>query len=336
MNYNKFSSFQILLSLFLVKFYINHIILSPFFYSLYSKTSILVLCLIYLLQPLELFLVYKLFNNHYKQSKINIIFITIYCFIFASLIIYGLVSFIDSYIYSINNIYLIILGILIPLLFNNKYNYLNIIRLVPFFFIFTFGMLMFFFFTTNDIALFTIYPNIKINNIFFLIILIINISFPYILFPNIKDLANNKFKLSNLLLLGFIFSILNILLTLRQGISLGILLTEKSFPLYEVLRFLSITTYSVPLDILFIVFLFFYSFYVLTYMNSYLYHHIKVNNIYIKHIISFIPFIISFIFINNIEIFELIKYDLLTISAFSLVYLFISTFISFIRRKKHV
>ena len=157
MNYKKYSSFQILLSLFLVKFYINHIILSPFFYNLYSKTSIIILCLIYLLQPLELLIIYKLFNNNYKQYKSNHIFSIFYCIIFSSLIIYGLVSFIDSYIYSINNIYLIILGIMLPLLFNNKYHYSNIIRLVPFFFLFTFGMLIFFFFTTNDISLFAIF-----------------------------------------------------------------------------------------------------------------------------------------------------------------------------------
>lgn len=336
MNYKKYSSFQILLSLFLVKFYINHIILSPFFYNLYSKTSIIILCLIYLLQPLELLIIYKLFNNNYKQYKSNHIFSIFYCIIFSSLIIYGLVSFIDSYIYSISNIYLIILGIMLPLLFNNKYHYSNIIRLVPFFFLFTFGMLIFFFFTTNDISLFAIFPNIKINNILFLIILIINITFPYILFPSIKDLSNNKFKLSTLLILGFLFSILNILLTLRQGVSLGILISEKAFPLYEVLRFLSITTYSIPLDIIFIIFLFFYSFYVLSFINSYIYHIFKINKFLFKNLITLIPFIISFIFINNLELFELIKYDILTVSAFCLVYIFISSFLSYIRSKKNV
>lgn len=336
MKYYKFSSFQVLLSLFLVKFYINHIILSPFFYDLYSKTAILILCIIYLLQPIELIFINKLMNKNINNNKINLIFITFYCIIFSTLIIYGLVSFIDSYIYSNNNIYILILGVLLPLLFINKFHLSNIIRLTPFFFIFTFGMLMFFFFTANDISLFAVYPNKNLDNIFMIIVLFINISFPYLLFPYFKDLSNEKYKLSSTILLGCLFSILNILITLRQGISLGILISDKSFPLYEVLRFLSITVYSVPLDILFIIFLFFYSFYVLSLINSFIFFNLNISKYLIKNIYTIIPFIISIFFINQIEIFETIKYDLLVISCISLTYLFITTIISYIRSKKNV
>lgn len=335
MNYRKFSSFQILTSLFLVKFYINHIIISPFVYNLYYKTSILILCIIYLLQPFELIFINKLLNKNIYFFKTNKFFIYIYCFIFSSLIIYGLVSFLDTYIYSISNIYFLLIGILIPLLFLNKFDTSNIIRLTPFFFILTLGMLMFFFFTTNDISLFTIYPNQKINNIFLLIVIIINISFPYLLFPYFKEYSNTKFKLSTIILSGIFFSVLNILLTLRQGISLGVFISEKAFPLYEILRFLSITTYSVPLDILFVIFLFFYSFYVLALMNNYLFHNLKIEKKLIKNIITILPFILTIIFINNLELFELIKYDILVISSFCLVYLFISTIISLLRSKRN-
>ena len=57
-------------------------------------------------------------------------------------------------------------------------------------------MLCFFFFTTNDIALFAIFPNQKVDNIFLLIIFIINLTFPYLLFPNFKNYSSNEFKLS--------------------------------------------------------------------------------------------------------------------------------------------
>jgi len=335
MNYKKFSSFQILLSLFLVKFYINHFIIAPFVYNLYSKTSILILCLIYFFQPLELIFINKLLNNNLKLPIINKLFIYVYCLIFSSLVIYGLVSFLDTYIYSITNVYYLLIGILLPLIFLNKYDISNIIRLTPLFFIFTLAMLCFFFFTTNDIALFSIYPDQKINNIFLLIVFIINISFPYLLFPYFKDFSYSKFKLSTTIILGIFFSFLNILLTLRQGISLGILITEKAFPLYEILRFLSITTYSVPLDILFIIFLFLYSFYILALINNYLFHNLKIEKKLIKNIITILPFTITILFVNNIEIFEIVKYDLLVVSSFCLIYLFISTIIRFIRRNNN-
>lgn len=336
MNYKKFSSFQVLLSLFLVKFYINHIIISPFVYNLYSKTSILILCTIYFLQPLELIFINKLLNKNIKPFKSNNLFIAIYCIIFSSLIIYGLISFLDTYIYSISNIYYLLFAIFIPLIFINKFDVSNIIRLTPLFFVFTLSMLGFFFFTTNDISLFAIYPNIKISNIFLLIIFIINITFPYLLFPYYKDFSNNQiFKLSSTILLGIFFSLLNILLTLRQGVSLGILISEKAFPLYEILRFLSITTYSIPLDILFVIFLFFYSFYVLAIINSYMFHNFKIKHLYLKSILTIIPFIITIFFILNINIFELIKYDLLVIASFCLIYIFFTTIINFLRSKQN-
>lgn len=335
MNYKNFSSTQVLFSLFLVKFYINHIILSPFVYNLYSKTSIIILCIIYLLQPLELLFINKILNRNLINFKSNNLFISIYCFIFSSLIIYGLVSFLDTYIYSVSNIYYLLAGILIPLIFINKFDNSNIIRLTPIFLIITLSMLGFFFFTTNDISLFAIYPNIKVNNIFLLIIFIINITFPYLLFPYYKDFSNTKFKLSTTILLGLFFSLLNILLTLRQGISLGIFISEKAFPLYEILRFLSITIYSVPLDILFVIFLFFYSFYVLAIINSFTFHNLKINNYYLKTFVTLIPFIITILFILNIKIFELVKYDLLVISSFCLIYIFSTTLISFLRSKKN-
>ena len=336
MNYKKFSSNQVLISLFLVKFYINHIIISPFIYNLYSKTSILILCVIYFLQPLELIFINKLLNKNIKSFKSNNLFISIYCIIFSSLIIYGLISFLDTYIYSISNIYYLLIAILIPLIFINKFDNSNIIRLTPLFFIITIGMLGFFFFTTNDISLFAIYPNIRVSNIFLLIIFIINITFPYLLFPYYKDFSESqKFKLSSTILLGIFFSLLNILLTLRQGISLGIFISEKAFPLYEILRFLSITTYSIPLDILFVIFLFFYSFYVLAIINSFLFNNFKISNFYLKSIITLIPFIITVFFILNIDIFELIKYDILVISSFSLVYLLFTTVINLLRSRQN-
>lgn len=335
MNYNKFPSFQVLLTLFLVKFYINHIIIAPFVYDLYSKTSIIMLCIIYFLQPLELIFINKLFNNKYNPFITNKFFIFIYTLIFESLIIFGLASFLNSYIYSVSNISFLMTSILIPLLFINKYHYSNIIRLTPFFFLLTIGMLMFFFFTMNDITLFSIFPNKKIDNLFLFIIIVINITFPYILFPYFKDLSNSNFKLSSILILGIFFSLLNILLTLRQGISLGILITEKAFPLYEVLRFLSITTYSIPLDILFITFLFCYSFYVISVISAYILYIFNINKYMIKNIFSFFPFILAIFFSYNIELFEIIKYDLLVIGAFCLVYIVISTFISYLRRTKY-
>lgn len=194
---------------------------------------------------------------------------------------------------------------------------------------------MFFFFTMNDITLFSIFPNKKIDNLFLFIIIVINITFPYILFPYFKDLSNSKFKLSSILILGIFFSLLNILLTLRQGISLGILITEKAFPLYEVLRFLSITTYSIPLDILFITFLFCYSFYVVSVISAYILYIFNIKKYMIKNIFSFFPFILAIFFSYNIELFEIIKYDLLVIGAFCLVYIVISTFISYLRRTKY-
>lgn len=335
MNYKKFSSFQVLLSLFLVKFYINHIIISPFVYNLFSKTSTIILCIIYFLQPFELIFIHKLLNHKIKPFKTNQIFIFFYCLIFSSLIIFGLLSFLESYIYGLTSIIYLLLGIALPLLYLNKFNSTNIIRLTPAFFIFTISMMIFFFFTANDIALFTIFPNKTIDNLFLLIITIINISFPYLLFPYFKDLASTKFKLSTIILLGIFFSILNILLTLRQGIALGILITEKAFPLYEVLRFLSITVYSIPLDILFIIFLFFYTFYVLGVINSYIFHVLQIKKYFIKNVFTLFPIILSILFISNIEIFELIKYDLLVISSFCLIYIFITTIISYSRRNKY-
>ncbi len=335
MNYKKFSSFQILLTLFLIKFYINHIIISPFMYDLYSKTSIIILCSIYLLQPVELIFIYKLIKKNFRPFKTNNIFITIYCLIFCSLIIYGLVTFLDTYIYSISNIYLLLLGIFLPLLFLNKFDTSNIIRLTPLFFIFTVGMLMFFFFTTNDIYLFAIFPDKKIDNIFLLIIFFINISFPYLFFPYLKNYSYNEFKLSTIIILGVLFSVFNILLTLRQGISLGVLLTEKAFPLYEVLRFLSITIYSLPLDIMFIIFLFFYSFFVLSGINNYLFYNLKIEKNIVKNILTILPFILAILFINNITLFEEYKYDLLVISSLCLIYLFLSTLISLRRSKQN-
>ena len=104
MKYKKFSSIQILLTLFLVKFYLNHIIIAPFFYELYSKTSFIILCIIFLIQPFELIFIYKLFNKEYKKAKSNNLFIFIYSRITSSLIILSLFYFLDSYIYNVDNI----------------------------------------------------------------------------------------------------------------------------------------------------------------------------------------------------------------------------------------
>ena len=186
MNYKKFSSIQVLFSLFLVKFYINHIILSPFVYNLYSKTSIIILCIIYLLQPLELLFINKILNRNLINFKSNNLFISIYCIIFSSLIIYGLVSFLDTYIYSISNIYYLLAGILIPLIFINKFDNSNIIRLTPIFLIITLSMLGFFFFTTNDISLFATGP----PSVFSRIIEIIN--------PEIKTEYKDEISISDI------------------------------------------------------------------------------------------------------------------------------------------
>ena len=331
MKYKKFSSIQILLTLFLVKFYLNHIIIAPFFYELYSKTSFIILCIIFLIQPFELIFIYKLFNKEYKKAKSNNLFIFIYSRITSSLIILSLFYFLDSYIYNVDNIYLILLSIMIPLIYLNKFTNDIIIRLTPFFFIFTLLLVSFFFFTIKDPSLFTLIPNTKINNIPFLIILIINITFPYVLFPYLKDISNSKFKLKDIQIFGIIFTFLNIFITIREGLSLGILVTNITFPQYEILRFLSITTYSLPLDIIFIIYLFFFSFYTLGIINNHLYHSLNINNFHLKNIITIIPFILAIILINNFTLFNMIKYDLIVISSFCLVYIFLSTLINYLR-----
>ena len=335
MQYNKFSNIQILLTLFLTKFYINHIIIAPYFYEIYSKTSILILIFIFLLQPLELIFIYKLFNKKYKKNKSNNIFLFFYSRIISSLIILSLLSFIDIYIYNISNIYILALAILLPLIYLNKFNNINIIRLTPFFFIFTFIMVIFFFLNIDEISIFTIYPNNKITNIPILLILIINITFPYILFPYLKEISNDKFKLKNLIIFGIIFTLLNITTTLKEGLSLGILITNKTFPQYEILRFLSITTYSLPLDIIYIIYIFFYTFYVLGLINNHLYFSLNIKNFHLKNIITIIPFIFSLILINNLNLFNLIKYDLIVITSFCLIYIFFTTLINYIRSNNY-
>ena len=150
MKYKKFSSIQILLTLFLVKFYLNHIIIAPFFYELYSKTSFIILCIIFLIQPFELIFIYKLFNKEYKKAKSNNLFIFIYSRITSSLIILSLFYFLDSYIYNVDNIYLILLSIMIPLIYLNKFTNDIIIRLTPFFFIFTLLSVSFFFILVSN------------------------------------------------------------------------------------------------------------------------------------------------------------------------------------------
>jgi hypothetical protein len=220
---------------------------------------------------------------------------------------------------------------MIPLIYLNKFTNDIIIRLTPFFFIFTLLLVSFFFFTIEDPSLFTLIPNTKINNIPFLIILIINITFPYVLFPYLKDISNSKFKLKDILIFGIIFTFLNIFITIREGLSLGILVTNITFPQYEILRFLSITTYSLPLDIIFIIYLFFFSFYTLGIINNHLYHSLNINNFHLKNIITIIPFILAIILINNFTLFNMIKYDLIVISSFCLVYIFLSTLINYLR-----
>lgn len=335
MKYNKFSSIQILLTLFLVKFYLNHIIIAPYFYELYSKTSFIILCIIFLIQPFELIFIYKLFNKKYKVSKSNNIFIFIYSRITSTLIILSLFYFLDTYIYNIDNIYLLLLGIILPIIYLNKFIDTNIIRLTPAFFIFTLLFIIFFFFTIKDPSLYSIFPNKDINNLPILIILIINITFPYVLFPYLKDLSNSKFKLKEILIFGIIFTILNIFITIREGLTLGILITDKTFPQYEILRFLSINNYSLPLDILFIIYLYFFSFYVLSLINNHLYHSLNIKNYHLKNIITVIPFLLAIILINNFKLFEMIKYDLIVISSFCLIYIFITTLFNYVRSKKN-
>jgi len=334
MKYSKFSSLQILLSLFLTKFYINHLIIAPFFYELYSKTAIIILSIIYLVQPFELIFINKLFNKEYKPFKTNNILLFFYNVIFSTLILLSLVYLLDLYIYNVSNIYLIILGLLIPLLFINKYSNINIFRLTPLFSIFIFIMMIFLFFSLKDFSIYTIYPNTKINNLPLLIILTLNIILPYVLFPSLKELSSNNFKLSNTIILSIIFSIFNILITIRDGLSLGILINSKVFPFYESLRFSSITAFSLPIDILYIIFIIFYSFYVLSILNNNLYISLNINNSLIKNILTIIPFIFLIILINNISLFNIIKYDLLAISTFSLIYILISNIISYSRRSK--
>jgi hypothetical protein len=151
------------------------------------------------------------------------------------------------------------------------------------------------------------------------------------LFPYLKDISNSKFKLKDILIFGIIFTFLNIFITIREGLSLGILVTNITFPQYEILRFLSITTYSLPLDIIFIIYLFFFSFYTLGIINNHLYHSLNINNFHLKNIITIIPFLLAIILINNFTLFNMIKYDLIVISSFCLVYIFLSTLINYLR-----
>ena len=133
------------------------------------------------------------------------------------------------------------------------------------------------------------------------------------------------------LTISIIFTFLNIFITIREGLSLGILVTNITFPQYEILRFLSITTYSLPLDIIFIIYLFFFSFYTIGIINNHLYHSLNINNFHLKNIITIIPFLLAIILINNFTLFNMIKYDLIVISSFCLVYIFLSTLINYLR-----
>lgn len=240
MEDKKTTSLNFILIFFLSYSFYTIQILTQHLFNYYSKQSVFIICLFYLLSPILIFFICKIINNNKLKnntknnflfsllSSIYLIFTTIISIVYIS-------NIVILYYYQQTSIIILLSFLILPVIYtiikgeNNFFSLASIILIV--YSIFKYSYLK----NSSSIDMYALHGifNIDKSSIFSIIILSLPILFePIILLSNQKDMSN-KINIKFTVIFSLLLAIIGIITILRQTWEFGELLDQIRFPYLE-------------------------------------------------------------------------------------------------------
>jgi len=240
MEEKKTSSLNFLLIFFLSYSFYTFQILTQQLFKSYSKESVLIICILFLLSPIITFFICKIINKNKlkKNTKNHFLFsilTSLYLILTTVISIVNIVNIIILYYYQQTSIIILLIFLTLPLLYtlikgeNNFFSLASILLIIFIFFKYAYLK------NSSSIETYVFYNILKINksNIVSIIILASPILLePLILLNNQKDMSD-KINIKFTVIFSSILSLIGILTILRQTWEFGNLLGIIRFPYLE-------------------------------------------------------------------------------------------------------
>ncbi len=342
MEEQKTNSTNILIIFFLsYSFYTIQVLTQQLFYS-YSKQSIFIICLFYLLFPLMVFITCKIINNRILKNKIQNNFLysiisSIYLLLTTIISVINISNIILIYYYPQSSLIILLIFLSLPLIYtiikgeNNFFSLAFILLMIMI--IFKYSYLA----NPSKFDSYTFYNFFKINkdNILPIIITSSPILLEPLLLLNNQKTFSNKINLKFATIAASIISLIGIYTVLRQLSEFGILLDRIRFPYLESIKNIVAGKFFENIDYYYIS-----SLAISIYIKlGYTFISIK-KNFNISKILTIILLISTFILIFFIErsmnLYEYLLTKILFITSSTLIIsLLLLPFISKRRKKKH-